>query len=133
MLVKMRHMTIFLAVTATIILAVLTHIPSYYFPDEIEYNDKFVHFIAYAIVSFLYGLSFSARSWRTVAYSLALILLLAALAYIDEYTQPFFGREYSIFDYYADLKGIVLGVVLSKVIRLIYYISTGKFKLTLSK
>ncbi|AQQ08936.1 putative integral membrane protein [Sedimentisphaera cyanobacteriorum] len=133
MLLKIQYHAAFAAVVSTIILFFLTHIPADWLPEAGNYNDKTVHFAAYFMLAFLYNLSFSAASWKSVLISLMIAILLAGLGYLDEYTQQFFGREYCIADYYADLKGIILGTVSAKALKVVYYLITGKINFVLSK
>ncbi|ARN55861.1 VanZ family protein [Sedimentisphaera salicampi] len=132
MLLKIQYQAVVLSVILTIVVFFLTHIPAGWLPDAANYNDKMIHFAAYFLLAFLYNLSFSAASWKSVLISFAIIIVLAGVGFLDEYTQQFFGREYCMADYYADLKGIVSGTFAAKALKVLYYLTIGKIRLILS-
>lgn len=77
--------------------------------------DKVLHFSAYAGLAFLLSIGvFWARQvswWHFVAVFIAV----AAFGGCDELTQPPFGRTADWYDWYADLGGAIVGVLLGAV------------------
>ena len=77
-----------------------------------EGTDKILHFSAYGGLAFLHSLSvFWSRKvpwWQFVV----LYVAVAAFGGFDELTQPPFGRTADWFDWYADLGGATVGVLL---------------------
>ncbi len=133
MILRITYITTIAAVLSTIVLVVLTHIPGDSIPSSVRYNDKMMHFVAYALVSLLYGVSFAVTGrkglWRLLIISIFMVILGAA----DEYTQQFFGRHTDLLDYYADLCGIALGMGISFVFWIIKTIFALRVKVTISK
>ncbi len=109
---RIRQVTIAALVIYWILLFVGTHLP---LPKQIiiETSDKWIHFLAYAGLA---GLATLVIGWRSRggirAWHLALIAIsLAAFAGFDELTQPFVNRQADWLDWFADIGGIVIGVV----------------------
>jgi VanZ family protein len=74
--------------------------------------DKFLHFIAFAALSFAIGLWFSRESWLRLPWRNFLICLALVSAYgaIDEFHQYFVpGRSSSVWDWVADTLGGAAG------------------------
>lgn len=112
MLLRISYFTTAAAILSTIILIILTHIPDDMLPmmHDIPFDDKQMHFWAFFIVTFLYGISFFAPGLKGIVRLLVLSIIMAIFAAIDEYTQQYFGRTACILDYYADIKGILTAI-----------------------
>jgi len=81
-------------------------------PAMPENTDKVLHFSAYAGLAFLLSLTiFWSRKVRWWHFILMLIAV-AAFGGCDELTQPPFGRTADWFDWFADLGGATVGVLL---------------------
>jgi VanZ family protein len=115
--VLIHKTVVWFAVAATACLLVGTHISEEHLRGFAMDNDKFLHFVIYFIVAFLYGFALRAGGWYSLLLRASLFLGLAVLAALDEYTQQFFHRQTELLDYCADLAGIALGVIISKVAR----------------
>jgi len=77
-----------------------------------ENTDKVLHFSAYAGLAFLLSLTiFWSRKVRWWHFILMFIAV-AAFGGCDELTQPPFGRTADWFDWFADLGGATVGVLL---------------------
>jgi VanZ family protein len=83
---------------------------------DLEHKDKFIHAGAYAGLAFLATLSFGRMARRALVTGVVIYLATAAFAGLDELTQPPFGRTADWFDWYADLGGAVLGVILGWIV-----------------
>ena len=86
----------------------LTHIPGEIMPPELHEHmlDKVEHMSAYGLTAVLFLLSL--RNPVRFGVLSSGLLLLAGIGAFDEWTQPFFHRTASIWDYAADLTGIAL-------------------------
>ena len=70
------------------------------------FNDKLLHFVAYAILA---GLIF--LGWRNKTFLPRLVhtlLILGVLGALDEFLQNFTGRDPSFDDWLADMAGAIL-------------------------
>lgn len=88
-----------------VLICVLTHLPPHDLHVGAGINDKVAHFTAYFLLSFGIGLSmvttFPGRRW------IPILMIALAMAYgaVDERTQPLFGRDCELYDWFADLGG----------------------------
>jgi len=74
--------------------------------------DKVVHFGLFLVLSLLGGgARRSARGRLSVGTALWLGLLLTSYAALDEGTQRYVGRTPSVYDWFADVAGIVIGEI----------------------
>ena len=117
MLIRISHFTTVAAVISTLALVVLTHLPSRMLPlmQKMPMDDKQMHLTAFFVVTLLYGISVFAPGKRGLLRLFVLAVVMSLFAAIDEYTQQFFGRSTCLYDYYADLRGIGLAMVVSLV------------------
>jgi VanZ family protein len=103
------------------LLAILTHWPRRHpFPPRMLYEDKLAHFLAYSGLAFLISLTLHAGTlWRRGTASPRLarmgIALVVVMLYgvVDELTQPWFGRNCELADWFADLGGALVGLTAS--------------------
>jgi VanZ family protein len=97
--------TAYLIILAIIVLSLIPN------PDEVtpfQVSDKILHALAYAVAMFWFGLCFR----RERLYKISLILLI--LGIVIEIIQGQTGyREMSLFDIFANVAGIVIGLLLS--------------------
>ena len=106
---------------------VLTHMPLDGIKDEpfFRYSvmfwvDKIIQCVLYAglvvpVGCVLFPLSRDAQSAMdnvSLIRITALMVIIGGVAFIDEYTQPFFGRRFEVLDIAADFAGIVPGICL---------------------
>ncbi len=133
MILRITYLTVIPAVISTVVLFILTHLPSSALPQDVHFNDKQLHYIAYFIVSFLYGISFSPRGKKGIIGLFLVAVMMCLLGAFDEYTQQFFDRTTDIEDYYADLKGIATGVGIAFGVWLLKMLSGLGAKLNISK
>lgn len=76
------------------------------------FSDKTLHFVAYAVLSFLALAALDSHrrgAWKKVV---KLFVVLAIFGALDELTQPPFGRTADWLDWYADLCGLAAGIAL---------------------
>ncbi len=94
---------------ALVISTHIPHPPQLIFPQGI--TDKVLHLSAYFGLSFLLAFNWALR--RTLGWRqwLGIVAILAAFGGIDEVTQIPVGRQCDVFDWLADMTGIVLGLV----------------------
>jgi VanZ family protein len=96
----------------------MTHIPQPRLPN-VHVGDKSAHVISYGVLAALLYLTL----WRTrpadwsLLWKIPLILMLYGA--FDEITQPLVHRSCELKDWYADVIGAVLAVVLMSSLRLI--------------
>lgn len=67
--------------------------------------DKVLHVGAYAIISLFAFLA--VNPGKTFSRWIVILLMLFVLAGFDEFTQPYFGRTSSVYDFLADGIGII--------------------------
>ncbi|MFI4910617.1 MAG: VanZ family protein [Sedimentisphaeraceae bacterium JB056] len=133
MILRITYFTTTAAILSTIILIVLTHIPENHISYYVKSHDKQLHYTAYLMVSFLYGISFSQRGWRGLLGLILVTLAMCALGAVDEYSQQYFDRRTDIKDYYADLWGIFTGVSIATSLWLVKTISNFRVKINISR
>lgn len=95
-----------------LIMLVSTHVPD--IPGELDpgIGDKLEHKIAYGLLGFGLGIVWEAWKLRFSWRAIPLLFLVAGLyGMLDELTQPLFGRDCELFDWYADLQGAALGLM----------------------
>ena len=89
----------------------MTHLPKATVSEPVDaIGDKKLHLLAYAVLGFL--LSLSLYSWGIRSFTGILWLMLLAgmcYAYLDEATQPTFGRDFELMDLVADYGGLLAG------------------------
>lgn len=93
------------------LILVATHLPPRDMP-KVHVSDKLEHFGAYGLLSALLCACVPrllSRSWWT---SLVLLAIVAAYGAIDENTQPWFGRDCELNDWYADMIGATIAIAI---------------------
>ncbi len=96
-----------LAVLTTVLFASTPH------PPTLIPNDKLQHLLAFVVLALLLRFSYPAIAWQVTG------LALAALGALIEIVQaiPVLHRDCDIYDWYADVAAIVLGLVIATAIR----------------
>ena len=91
-----------------VFLFLCTHFPQLRIPGAIPESDKLAHFIAYALLTFLFW-RFCEALRRPLPHWFSLVALGVLLAYaaVDESTQLLVGRSASVFDFLADACGVL--------------------------
>ena len=87
----------------------LTHTPRLPQPPDVEGIDKIGHFIAYGLLAILFLAWLHLRGaagWRAYGLTLAVLVVYGVL---DELLQYPVGRSTELFDWYADVLGILAG------------------------
>ncbi len=104
-----------LAVTFTVFILLLTHIPKEAMPPRLQENslDKLHHVVAYGAITFLFILSLKVSS-TPFLFSLLFFAILA-IGIVDEVTQPLVNRTASLADIVANFIGIATVLLLSMV------------------
>jgi VanZ family protein len=74
-------------------------------------SDKWQHYLGYTILAVLLAAWWSTRRRLTVAAAALLWTVIVAYGYFDEFTQPFFGRDYDLLDWRADAIGGLTGLI----------------------
>jgi VanZ family protein len=100
------------------IIFALTHTPAQHLP-KVKLNDKYEHLLAYGALG---GLLFcSLWASRPARRGIALTVLMIGMAYgaVDEWLQalPFVHRDCSLADWFADVAGISIAVVVLSYLR----------------
>lgn len=73
--------------------------------------DKTLHLVAYGILGLLAGAAFALG--RPVDGVIRLFVGLACWAFLDEFTQPLFGRNADLLDWCHDLAGLAVGLAVA--------------------
>ncbi|HEX8341984.1 MAG TPA: VanZ family protein [Tepidisphaeraceae bacterium] len=102
------------AVSWALLLITLTHVPKP--PGVLQTShDKSLHFIAYAVLAFLFYLAAVTQWPRRGGMPLWVVLVGAVFAAADEISQPYFGRSSDVLDFRADMIGLIAGVLLAAI------------------
>jgi VanZ family protein len=72
--------------------------------------DKWMHFGAYCGLAFLLSIAVGMRRPVSLAVMLAIVVLLAVYGALDETTQPWVGRDCDLWDWVADVAGVLVGI-----------------------
>jgi VanZ family protein len=106
-----------LAVTLTVVVVVLTHVPQELTPSQLQGSglDKFLHAAAYGAIAFILVLSIKATF--SVPWALLFLLVLLGIGSLDEITQPLVSRQASFGDLLANVFGILTVFSLSIIFR----------------
>jgi len=81
---------------------------------RLEGSNAYFHVIAYGLMTVLFTLSI--KSFPSIRSSLIIFFGLAFIGFMDELTQPFFGRQMNIVDYAADLIAIFFSLIVMALI-----------------
>jgi VanZ family protein len=95
-------------------LFVATHIPVPQFVGKVGMSDKTLHIIAYLILIFLWWTTISPHekvNWKKAKVWITLVLIVWYGA-MDEWLQHYVGRGPSVYDFYADLVGTLIGLAI---------------------
>ena len=95
-----------------------THLPPQHVKG-LHASDKILHFLAYAGLAFLTASTFTILTTHPILRWLAITQLLAVYAAIDEFTQTFVGRSAEWMDWMADLAGVMAGLALYGLARIL--------------
>ncbi len=106
----MQRRRLLTAVVFTVLVLILTHIPQNYVTEKMALlnADKIVHTVAYGLIAVLLAGVF--KMPLTLRKLFVLLVILCTLGYVDEYTQQWVGRTFSIHDWLADIAGISLAL-----------------------
>jgi VanZ family protein len=102
------------AIFITVMSFYLSSQPYIYMPPGIVIWDKLVHFICFAGLTGSWTFWFPLASWKkhTLRNLLLCIVGVAVYGVLDEWHQSFTpGREVSVYDWFADVGGAILGSV----------------------
>lgn len=108
-------------------LVISTHVPPtglrpFHFALQFKVSDKLAHATAYAGLTLLAMAVWRVRRPERISLKqkgfglLGVCLLIACWGLMDEFTQPYFGRQFDWFDWMANLTGMSLAVTLSAMI-----------------
>lgn len=97
-----------------LLLMTLTHLPKRDIERiPIHIWDKLAHFVAYFFLAVLTALAHpAATQWRRPARVMAWLAGLLLFAALDEWTQPWIGRDCEFDDWLADAIGLGAGIIL---------------------
>ncbi len=106
-----------IAVTFTATVILFTHIPQGVMPtrpgEGVSGLDKLLHVVAYGVITFLFILSL--KSSTSLLSALFLFFAISAIGIVDEATQSLVNRTASANDWLADIVGIMMALLFSKV------------------
>lgn len=106
----LRRAAIVLLAAYWLVLITTTHLPKVPEPLGFRPSDKVQHLLAYATLAVLAGWVWSLMrpfGWRQ---ALVLLAMVAAHGILDEVTQPLFGRNADVLDWFADVAGATIGL-----------------------
>jgi VanZ family protein len=94
---------------------VFTHLPQETIPSPLQKDgvDKLQHVLAYGVITFLFILSL--KSSPSLLSALFLFFAISAVGIVDEATQFLVNRTASVNDWLADIIGIMMALLFSKV------------------
>ncbi len=106
-----------LATLATVVVLGMTHVPQAEMPEVLMAGglDKVEHVVAYGVVGLCYLLAVKRSAGLRVP--LAIVLVLAGVAALDEVTQPLVHRSCDIVDWASDAIGITLAWIAAAAVR----------------
>lgn len=93
----------------------LTHIPADKIPP-VPVSDKVEHMTAYGLLGILLFACFRVSGWRSWPTAGTVLLIGVAYGAADELLQIPVNRYADLRDWYADIAGIVLGIVVSTIV-----------------
>lgn len=113
-----RHRRALAILCAAVWLAafVATHISLKGMPSP-PTNDKTIHFAMFVILTTLFLTALLAYGYRGPGRAILPVVVMAAYAAVDEWTQALVGREPSVADWVADILGAITALVLFESIR----------------
>ena len=99
-----------------LLLFTATHLPQV--PQELEpgFSDKWQHGLAYGLLAILLTFTLAARGRFHAGTALKSAFVLAWYAAIDEWLQITVGRQCDLFDWYADIAGVIVGLTAASLI-----------------
>ncbi len=118
-----RKLTIAMLILYWPVIFIATHVPVKQVFGVPANSDKFLHFIAYAALTFLLWFSIILDNkkffaWRKIAIMVTIVCLYGIA---DEFLQKFVSRGCDVFDLAADISGMVFAMVM--VVVLSYWVS----------
>jgi VanZ family protein len=102
----MRTALLLITIAYGVMLVTVTHLPPSKLPAT-GVSDKLEHILGYGLLAVL--VSATVRAYLRRVPFLAIAVALAAFGAVDEVTQPLVGRTADVWDWVADVGGIVLG------------------------
>lgn len=112
----LRRATLLALIVYWLALVTGTHMPQ---PPELmglEKHDKLLHQSAYAGLAFLVTLNVWWRKRLRARHFMILFIALAAFGGLDELTQPPFNRTADWLDWFADMAGTAIGLMLAAIV-----------------
>ncbi len=105
----LRYTVLIVTILYWLFVIVLTHMPK---PPRLGpvFSDKQAHLIGYGILGSLTYLSLWATRPTLRAIPLYTAGIVLAYAALDEWTQPLTGRSCDIYDWLADVVGVVIAI-----------------------
>lgn len=109
-----QRATVVVLVFYWLTILILAHIPIPQLVYQAQVSDKSLHFLAYLLLAFLFWCSISPDKKATVSSKAPWLALLILGVYggIDEKIQPYFGRTCDALDFFANIGGILCGLVI---------------------
>ncbi len=99
-----------------VLLFASTHTPMPGWPSWApEPSDKTLHVAAFFILAFVGWLALSARFGPGYWQASGWFVVAAIYGACDEVTQPLFGRNCSILDWFADILGVVMAITVIEI------------------
>ena len=110
-----RRLVIAMLAIYWLTLVIATHYPLQSVPFLFSYQDKVIHTIAYGVFTTLLWWTLQLGPWRTLPWLVGFVVAgLGLHAAMDEYTQQFFrGRFPDVFDFCADMLGVLVAIPLA--------------------
>lgn len=110
-LYRMRRLMLALSVLALAGAFSVSHIPSDVMHDIKTPSDTSLHMSGFAILAGLFLLMLAAFNVRAMWRSLVVLAVMALYAALDERTQPLVNRVCDVRDWYADMAGSTIAVI----------------------
>jgi len=93
---------------------VITHTPRHKLPGPKLLHDNELHGLGYFVLTSAFWLTLAAYRVPPRRRAGWTIVVLAAYALLDEITQPLAGRQTDVFDWLADMAGVILAAAVCK-------------------
>ena len=110
-LYRVRKVMLALSVLAWLGAFSVSHIPADVMHEIKTPSDTTLHMSGFAILAGLFLLALAAFNVRTMRRSIIVLAVMALYAALDERTQPLVNRVCDVRDWYADMAGSIIVVI----------------------
>ncbi|MCE5280438.1 MAG: VanZ family protein [Planctomycetaceae bacterium] len=98
---------------------IVTHLPAQDIPS-LQAGDKVLHVTGYFLIACAFGAVLIAHGVRPLRRAIIMIVTMGAYGIFDELTQPLFGRSADSIDWFADMGGTILAVLVLQTVTMFF-------------